>query len=121
MKADLLKRLFKGIYAEDIVSLKKIATAIIDEEKQIGHGNLADYLEHISVTEKPRISHFGVKTLNENAMSELPTSKRDNSQLISTTPHELLKHHMVLPEDIEKRLQSIEKEFSAQERLKKYN
>lgn len=32
MKAELYKRLFKAIYTEDIVSLKKIAITIIQEE-----------------------------------------------------------------------------------------
>jgi len=121
MKADLLKRLFRGIYAEDIVSLKKIANTIIDEERTLNHSKLADLLEHISVTEKPRFTIFGDKPNNGASVSALPTSKRDNSQLVSFVPRELLKHHMVLPCDVEKRLQLIEKEFVAKERLGKYN
>ena len=121
MKADLLKRLFKGIYAEDIVSLKKIARTIIDEERKLGHGILADALNHISATEKPRFTVFGDKSANGAGVSALPTSKRDNSQLVSFVPRELLKHHMVLPCDVEKRLLLIEKEFIAKERLGKYN
>lgn len=123
MKAELMKRLFKGIFSEDVVSLKKIANTIISEERQLGHGKLADSLEHISVTEKPRFSVYGDKPNNGNVtgVSALPTSKRDNSQLVSFVPRELLKHHMVLPSDVEKRLQSIEKEYAARERLGKYN
>lgn len=34
---------------------------------------------------------------------------------------EMLKHHMILPESIENRLLSIEQEYVARERLKKYN
>ena len=49
MKADLMKRLFKGIFSEDVVSLKKIANQIISDERELGHGKLADSLEHISV------------------------------------------------------------------------
>jgi len=123
MKADLIKRLFRGIFSEDTVSLKKIANSVINEERELGHGKLADSLEHISVTEKPRFSGFGDKYGSGNGMaiSGLPMSKRDNSQLVSFVPRELLKHHMVLPIDVEKRLQSIEKEFAARERLGKYN
>jgi SpoVK/Ycf46/Vps4 family AAA+-type ATPase len=123
MKADLIKRLFKGIFSEDIISLKKIALTIISDERELGHGKLADSLEHISVTEKPRFSVFGDKPVNGNGtgVSALPTSKRDNSQLVSFVPRELLKHHMVLPDEVEKRLLSIEKEFAAKERLGKYN
>jgi hypothetical protein len=61
MKTELMKRLFKGIFSEDIVSLKKIALTIISDERELGHGKLADSLEHISVTEKPRFSVFGEK------------------------------------------------------------
>ncbi|MGL6196918.1 MAG: AAA family ATPase [Thermoguttaceae bacterium] len=127
MKADLIKRLFKGIFAEDVVSLKKIAHQIIADERGLGHGKLADSLEHISVTEKPRFTTFGERNGNGHSngngtgVSALPTSKRDNSQLVSFVPRELLKHHMVLPIDVEKRLQSIEKEYAARERLAKYN
>lgn len=123
MKADLFKRLFKAIYSEDIVSLKKIANTIIQEERELGHGKLADSLEHISASEKPRFSSFSDKTLNSNGtgVSALPTSKRDNSQLVSFVPRELLKHHMVLPKNVEERLESIEREYAAKERLGKYN
>jgi len=124
MKAELVKRLFKGIYAEDVVSLKKIASLIIDEERKLGHGNLADSLVHISATEKPRYTLHRDKSANGSSgmeISSLPTSKRDNSQLVSFVPREFLKHHMVLPVDVERRLQSIEKEYAARERLSKYN
>lgn len=121
MKADLLKRLFKGIFSEDVVSLKKIANQIISDERDLGHGKLADSLEHISATEKPRFTVFGEKPGTSAGVSGLPTSKRDNSQLVSFVPRELLKHHMVLPLDVEKRLQSIEKEYAAKDRLGKYN
>jgi len=123
MKADLLKRLFKAIYSEDIVSLKKIANTIIQDERELGHGKLSVSLEHISASEKPRFSSFTDKPQNSNSagVSVLPTSKRDNSQLVSFVPRELLKHHMVLPTNVEERLESIEREYAAKERLGKYN
>lgn len=123
MKADLIKRLFKAIYSEDIVSLKKIANIIIHEERELGHGKLADSLEHISVTEKPRFSTQSDRQANGNGLgiSSLPSSKRDNSQLVSFVSREMLKHHMILPQDVENRLLSIEKEYAARERLGKYN
>lgn len=121
MKADLLKRLFKGIFSEDVISLKKIAHQIIAEERELGHGKLANTLEHISATEKPRFSVYGDRNITGTGITGLPTSKRDNSQLVSFIPRELLKHHMILPMDVEQRLQSIEKEYAAKERLGKYN
>ena len=36
MKAELYKRLFKAIYTEDVISLKKIAITIIQEERKLG-------------------------------------------------------------------------------------
>ncbi|MEG2013653.1 MAG: ATP-binding protein [Anaerovoracaceae bacterium] len=123
MKAELIKRLFKAIFSEDVVSLKKIANIIIHDEREIGHGKLADSLEHISVTEKPRFSSQNDRTLNGSgtSISSLPTSKRDSTQLVSFVSRELLKHHMVLPQDVENRLLSIEKEYAARDRLCKYN
>ena len=59
MKAELLKRLFKAIFTEDIISLKKIANTIIQEERKLGHNVLADALEKISVTEKPN-THYSI-------------------------------------------------------------
>ena len=121
MKAELIKRLVKAIFSEDIVSLKKIAHVIIQDERNLGHNVLADSLENITVTEKPRFTIYGDKPNNGSGVSSLPTSKRTNSPLVSFVTREQLKHHMILPEDVETRLQSIEKEYSAKERLSKYN
>ena len=84
MKAELLKRLFKAIFAEDIISLKKIALAIISDERKLGHTVLANSLEQISITEKPRFSSTNDKNYSNgsSSLSSLPTSKRDNSQLM---------------------------------------
>lgn len=120
MKADMYKRLFKAIFTEDIISLKKIALTIIQEERQLGHNILADSLEKITISEKPKYSILTSKA-NETGLSYLPKSKRTNSQLVSYIPMEMLKHHMILHESIENRLLSIEQEYVARERLKKYN
>ena len=121
MKAELFKRLFKAIFTEDIASLKKIAHIIIQEERTLGHNVLADSLENISIIEKPRTFTTDNRSNNGNGLTSLPASKRNNSQLVSFIPRENLKHHMILPENISKRLLSIEKEFAAKDRLKRYN
>ena len=121
MKAELLKRLFKAIFSEDIVSLKKIANIILHDERKIGHNVLADSLENISYNEKPRFAPYSDKANNVNGIVALPTSKRTNSPLVTIVSRESLKHHMILPPDVETRLQSIEKEYAAKERLGKYN
>lgn len=120
MKADLYKRLFKAIFAEDKIALKKIAATIIQDERDLGHHNLANALEKISITEKPKHSIFDTPH-SETGLSTLPKSKRTNTQLLSYIPREQLKHHMILPDSIESRLLSIEQEYVARERLKKYN
>ena len=120
MKAELYKRLFKAIYTEDISSLKKIGVEIIQEEKKLGHNILAEALEKLSATEKPKYARFDGRH-NESGMTLLPKSKRNNSQLVSYIHRDQLKHHMILPEDIEQRLMSIEQEYAARERLKRYN
>ena len=119
MKAEMYKRLFKAIFSEDILSLKKLANTIIQEERNLGHNVLADSLEKISITEKPKYSLFDSRQ-NNNGLSSLPKSKRTHSQLVSYIPREQLKHHMILPDDVEARLLSIEQEYAARERLKKY-
>lgn len=120
MKAELYKRLFRAIFAEDILSLKKIASTIIQEERKLGHNVLADSLEKISITEKPKTVIFDGKR-NDVGLAMLPKSKRTNSQLVSYIPRDQLKHHMILPDNVEARLFSIEQEYAARERLKKYN
>lgn len=120
MKAELYKRLFRAIYSEDLISLKKLAITIMQEERKLGHNVLADALEKIAITEKPKYTSFENKN-NETGLATLPKSKRTNSQLVSYVPREQLKHHMILPREIEERLLSIEQEYVARERLKKFN
>jgi SpoVK/Ycf46/Vps4 family AAA+-type ATPase len=106
------------------VSLKKIAQSIITDERTLGHSKLADSLENISATEKPRFSALSDRFTYNNiggSVVALPTSKRSNSPLVAFVPREQLKHHMVLPVDVEERLLSIEREYAAKERLGKFN
>lgn len=77
-------------------------------------------MEKISVSERPKSTFFDVKR-NETGLSSLPKSKRTDSQLVSYIPREQLKHHMILPSEVEDRLLSIEQEYAARERLKRYN
>ena len=120
MKAELYKRLFRAIFSKDIPSLKKIAMIIIQEERKLGHNILANSLEKISIEEKPKYTLFESRK-SENGLSTLPKSKRTASQLMSYIPRGQLKHHMILPNEVEERLLSIEQEYVARERLKKFN
>lgn len=128
MKAEIYKRLFKAIYSEDLLSLKKIANTIIRDERALEHNKLADSLEYISMSENPRFSNQPSGFPNQansfpiqKDFSTLPMSKRNNAPLVSYIEREQLKHHMVLASNIEDRLSSIEKEYAAKERLLKYN
>lgn len=120
MNADLYKRLFRAIYSEDIVSLKKIGSVIINDERECGHNVLAASLEKILATESPKNAIFESKW-NEKSLTSLPKSKRTSSQLVSYISRRDLKHHMILPSIIEDRLSSIEKEYAARDRLGKFN
>jgi len=125
MNADLYKRLFKAIFSEDIIALKKIADLIILSEQENNHKVLADSLEKIKYTEKPKVNKGFAQYMNDknsgSGMDALPTSKRNNMQLVSYVPRNQLKHHMILNDEIENKLLSIEREYAAKERLAKFN
>lgn len=124
MTSELYKRLFKAIYLEDIISLKKIADQIILSERKNRHDKLADALEKIKLTEKPKITNGFVEYMDNKsigAMAGLPTTKRNNVQLVSFIARDNLKHQMILNDEIEERFLCIEKEYAAKERLARYN
>ncbi|MBE9126076.1 MULTISPECIES: ATP-binding protein [unclassified Coleofasciculus] len=122
MKAELLKRLFKAIATSDTEAIDKLTYLVIEEERSKGHTLLADQLENIqkkSQKEKPASNSKPAYLVSENlqALSELPTSKRFNLPLVTLLPREKLRHHMVLPDAVEKRFQRIEREYAARDRL----
>lgn len=121
MNAELYKRLFRAIFSEDLDSLKKIADIIIEDEREKKHNKLADSLEKIA-KQTPVIKNntrVGKPFIHE--LSSLPVTRRDNMPLVSYIAREQLKHHMILPDELEQRLCRIEREFAARKRLAKYN
>jgi len=50
----------------------------------------------------------------------LPTSRRESAPLMQEIPVDKLRHHMVLPDAVERRFHRIEKEFAARTRLAKH-
>lgn len=114
MKAELLKRLFHAIADENDESLKKLTAKIIEDERLKGHEKLAKDLE--IVLQKTTIKKTK-PVLNNTALKELPTSKRYDLPLAAVIPPDKLRHHMVLPHEIEERFTRIEKEYAARERL----
>ena len=120
MKAELLKRLFRAIASSDSIAIDKLMYLVIEEERNKGHMRLADQLENITKKNHHNNQLAPQKAENLQTLSELPTSKRFNSPLVTIIPRERLRHHMVLPLDIEKRFHRIEKEYVARDRLAHY-
>lgn len=117
MKAELLKRLFRTIQEASAPNLIAIAYNILEEERRLGHSRLVTQLEKILSQRTNATS--AAKLYNAN-LNTLPTSKRDQQPLSTLLPSELLRHHMVLPVEVERRFQRIEKEYSARERLARH-
>jgi SpoVK/Ycf46/Vps4 family AAA+-type ATPase len=125
MKGELLKRLFRAIASSDTEAIDKLTQLVIEEERSKGHTLLADQLENITKkSHKEKSTSNGKRTpsipQSREALSELPTSKRFNLPLVTVIPREKLRHHMVLPEIVEKRFQRIEREYAARDRLAHY-
>jgi len=130
MNSDLLKRLFRAINQDNAEAINKLAQIIIKEEKEKGHYKLAEQLQNLLKTKTRRANTIKEATNNnilsvvENRNSrliELPTAKRDNTPLFSFIEHSKLRHHMILHDFIEDKFTKIESEYTAQERLNKYN
>lgn len=130
MNSDLLKRLFRAINQDNVEAINKLAQIIIKEEQAKGHHKLAEQLKSLLKSKTKRVNVIKEAT-NDNILSlvknhnstliELPTAKRDNSPLFSFIERDKLRHHMILPNYIEEKFTKIEAEYTAQERLMKYN
>jgi len=127
MNAKLMNRLIRAIAQNDGDSLKQIASTLIEEEKKKGHLRLAKQLEDAlsssfsnNKLDTPQPNNTINNTIVE-GLTVLPVSRRYNQALATLIPREKLKHHMILSNDLEKRFDQIEKEYSAKERLKKFN
>ena len=121
MKAELLKRLFRAIASNDREAIDKLAYLVIEDERNKGHTVLADQLENITKKSQKGQARDNkavpLKSENLQTLTPLPASKRFNVALITSIPREKLRHHMILPESVEKRFQRIEREYAARDRL----
>ena len=117
MNADILKRMMRAIANGSQGDLERLAQAVVESERQVGHNKLADQLTAILARPRP-----AAKSANENqsSLAELPTNRRYGDQLATLLPRDSLEHHMVLPPEIEERFIRIEKEYAARERLGAY-
>ncbi len=115
MNATLMKRLFRVIQSGSSADVDTLCRRVIEEEKKQGHGRVAKELEQILSTRKAAKSSSQIGTLHR-----LPTSRRDSALLVQEIPTDKLRHHMVLPDSVERRFHRIEKEFAARTRLAKH-
>ncbi|BAU16032.1 AAA ATPase, central region (plasmid) [Leptolyngbya sp. NIES-3755] len=145
MKGELLKRLFRAIASEDKEAIQSLLTIVVEEERKKGHSTLADQLSNI--TKRSNSNHSSIPlppglpapppglpksafpkgissrpTLTNavGILSELPSSKRSNHPFVISIPRDRLKHHMILPHEIEDRFRRVEREYAARERLAHY-
>lgn len=110
MNATLLKRLFRAIHSGSSTEVSALCGRIIDDEKRLGHGQVAEELQ--AILQKPRL-----QPAETDSLTRLPTSRRDSAPLLHEIPIDQLRHTMVLPAAVEARFKRIEKEFAARSRL----
>jgi SpoVK/Ycf46/Vps4 family AAA+-type ATPase len=118
MNQDLLLRLFRSIDGEPNDDIVLVAESIIEDERKKGHEKLAGRLRNI--LSKNVNTNQSIKGELRNILGSsvlIPTDKRSNIPLAIQIPRESLRHEMILASDVEKKLNRIEKEFLARERL----
>ncbi|HBR92909.1 MAG TPA: AAA family ATPase [Opitutae bacterium] len=122
MNAALLRRLFASAQTGSNPDLKAVCRAIIEDEKRLGHSKLATELESAYTKIEPTDSGSAGRPRppRTNSLSALPSSKRDSAPLVQVLEHSQLRHHMVLPSEVEQRFIRIEKEYAARSRLAQY-
>ncbi|AMR32513.1 AAA family ATPase [Mucilaginibacter sp. PAMC 26640] len=118
MNQDLLVRLFRSIDGEHTDDIVLVAESIIDAERQKGHGKLADRLKGILTKNIKTNQSFKGELRNIFGNSILiPTDKRSNIPLAIQVGRDELRHEMILSASVEEKIERIEKEFLARERL----
>ncbi len=119
MKAELMKRLFRAVAEEDLESAGRICRAVVSEERGKGHEELASRLEKILDTKtETQTEKLKKEKQSPSGMASLP--EKIHNELYTLIPYESLRHHMVLPDSVEKRLRRIEVEYTRKELLATY-
>lgn len=116
MNQALLTRLFKTIGGDKNSPSMKVAFSIVSEERKKGHIHLADKLELI-LNENSKSQRAPILHPIREKEFKLPVDRRYRLPLATHIPHEQLRYHMVLSDEVEGKLIRIEKEFLARERL----
>ena len=120
MKAVLLKRLFTAVQQGSNVDVLAICSRIVEDEKRLGHGKLARDLERSLQAAKQRTTTSKFAPNAPASLTTLPANKRDSAPLVQVIERDRLRHHMVLPPEVEQRFLRIEKEYAARSRLAAY-
>lgn len=116
MNSSLIKRLFRSISNGNSEDLQKIAQTIIEDENRKGHTKLAKELSNM-LSSNSYMNPNAAFEMSPTSLNVLPKSKRYEIPLATYIPSDQLEHHMILPAEVEKRFQRIEKEYAARERL----
>jgi ATPases of the AAA+ class len=121
MNQDLLIRLFRSIEGEPTEDIVKVAKSIITEEEKKGHLKLASKLKEILANNIQSYSSFRgeLKSILPKGIT-IPKDKRFHVPLATFVDREHLRHEMILPEFIEQKINRIEQEYVARERLKNF-
>lgn len=113
MNSELLKRIVRAIGEQSPQDLDQLALKIIEEERARGHTRIADQLEALYRSSKPKPKAAPARR----GMVELPSAKRGGELLATLHLQDELEHHMVLESGVEARFARIEREYTARERL----
>ncbi|TKC65171.1 ATP-binding protein [Pedobacter hiemivivus] len=118
MNQELMLRLFKSIEGEPKDDIVKVASVIIESERQKGHHKLADRLNSILKRNLQSTQSLKgeLKTIFGGSVT-IPVDKRKNVPLATEIKREDLRHEMILSAEIEAKITRIESEFVARERL----
>ncbi|MBD2425532.1 ATP-binding protein [Phormidium sp. FACHB-1136] len=135
MKGEVLKRLFRAVASDDSQAIQSMLSIVVEEERKLGHTNLANQLESIlrksiylaksensssdSVRESPSTSleRAASKTSDTRSLTLLSSQHRFNHPFIVTIPRDNLRYHMILADAVETRFRRIEREYAARDRL----
>ncbi len=120
MNADIIRRVVRAIADGSQEDLDRLATKIVERERRTGHVKLADQLDAILKTPRPRPDAKATPSASGRSLKELPLSRRLGESLATLERPESLEHHMVLPPATEERFARIEAEYAARERLGTY-
>lgn len=120
MNQELMARLFRSIEGDREDDLVKVAYRIVEDERRKGHERLANRLNEILEKNIKRPSLQGeLKRLIPQGVS-VPTDTRNKLPLATPIEREFLRHEMILTDEVESKINRIEKEYVAQARLAKF-